>query len=192
MCETLLHSCLGIPLQPQSVSPQLESIVRSTGDPGKKRALTKSFVGIYHPTGEISVASVAQELNLPYCLSSAGSYSIEDVGEANGGGTRFFQLYQSPDDEQALSMLERAHKSGFTACILTADTWQLAWRHHDVFQGNYAFYHEHGAGDIGLNDPVFMKRVEEAGLDPKKEPKKVGAKWMDENIWYVRSCNTPR
>jgi hypothetical protein len=38
--------------------------------------------------------------------------------------------------------------------MLTTDTWQLAWRHHDVFLGNYAFYHEHGAGDIGLNDPV--------------------------------------
>ncbi|QIW95811.1 hypothetical protein AMS68_001329 [Peltaster fructicola] len=139
---------------------------------------------IYHPTGELSVAKVAHELNLPYCLSSAGSYSIEDVGEANQDGCRFFQLYQSPDDEQALNMLERAHKSGFTACILTTDTWQLAWRHHDVFQGNYAFYHEHGVGDIGLNDEVFLKRLKEANIDPKKEPKKAGAKWMDENIWH--------
>lgn len=138
---------------------------------------------IYHPTGEISVAKVAQELGLPYCLSSAGSYSIEDVGEANGDGCRFFQLYQSPDDEQAINMLERAHKSGFTACILTTDTWQLAWRHHDIYQGNYAFYHEHGVGDIGLNDEVFMKRLKEANIDPQKEPKRAGAKWMDENIW---------
>lgn len=141
---------------------------------------------IYHPTGELSVAKVAHELNLPYCLSSAGSYSIEDVGEANGeNGCRFFQLYQSPDDEQALNMLERAHKSGYTACILTTDTWQLAWRHHDIAQGNYAFYHEHGVGDIGLNDEVFLKRLREANIDPKKEPKKAGAKWMDENIWSV-------
>ena len=29
---------------------------------------------IYHPTGELSVAHVAHDLNLPYCLSSAGSY----------------------------------------------------------------------------------------------------------------------
>lgn len=139
---------------------------------------------IYHPTGEISVAKVAQELNLAYSLSSAGSYSIEEVGAANGNGTRFFQLYQSPDDEQALSMLQRAHDSGFTACMLTTDTWQLAWRHHDVHMGNYAFYHEHGAGDIALNDDVFLKRVKDAGLDPKKDPKKVGQKWMDENIWH--------
>ena len=142
---------------------------------------------IYHPTGETSPAKVAQELNLAYALSSAGSYSIEEVGRANDGGCRFFQLYQSPDDEQALSMLQRAHDSGFTACILTVDTWQLAWRHHDVHIGNYAFYHEHGPGDIALNDPVFLKRCEEAGIDPHKEPRKAGAKWMDENIWHGHS-----
>jgi isopentenyl diphosphate isomerase/L-lactate dehydrogenase-like FMN-dependent dehydrogenase len=142
---------------------------------------------IYHPTGELSVAKVAKDLNLLYCLSSAGSYSIEDVGEANGDGVRFFQLYQSPDDEQAVNMLQRAYDSGFTALMLTTDTWQLAWRHNDAYEGNYAFYHEHGTGDIGLNDKVFLQRLKEANIDPAKEPKKAGAKWMDENIWHGHS-----
>lgn len=142
---------------------------------------------IYHPTGELSVAKVAKELNLVYSLSSAGSYSIEDVAKVNGGSPRFFQLYQSHDDELCISMLERAFKNGFDVCMLTTDTWQLAWRHHDVNTGNYAFYHEHGAGDIGLQDPVFQKRLKEAGLDPKKNPKEVGAKWIDENIWHGKA-----
>lgn len=142
---------------------------------------------IYHPTGEISVAKVAKELNLAYSLSSAGSYSIEDVAKANGAATRFFQLYWSPDDEVCVSMLERAFKNGYDACMLTTDTWQLAWRHHDVATGNYAFYHDHGAGDIGLQDPVFLKRVREAGLDPEENPKEVGAKWIDENVWHGRA-----
>lgn len=128
---------------------------------------------------------MAKELNLAYSLSSAGSYSIEDVGKASGpGSTRFFQLYMSPDDEQVLSMLQRAHDNGYTMCMLTTDTWQLAWRHNDVEMGNYAFYHEHGAGDLGLQDPVFLKRLREANIDPKKEPRKAGAKWIDENIWH--------
>ncbi|KPI44066.1 putative lactate 2-monooxygenase [Cyphellophora attinorum] len=142
---------------------------------------------IYHPTGELSVAKVAKDLNLLYCLSSAGSYSIEDVGKANGDGVRFFQLYQSPDDEQAVNMLQRAYDSGFTALMLTTDTWQLAWRHNDAYEGNYAFYHEHGTGGIGLNDKVFLQRLKEANIDPAKEPKKAGAKWMDENIWHGHS-----
>ncbi|KAH7031466.1 FMN-dependent dehydrogenase [Microdochium trichocladiopsis] len=139
---------------------------------------------IYHPTGELSPAKVAAELNIPYCLSSAGSYSIEETAKANGNGPRYFQLYWSPDDKVATSMLERAHKAGYSACILTTDTWQLGWRHDDVAMGNYAFYHEHGAGDLGLNDPAFLQRVKEAGLDPAKNPKEVGAKWIDENIWH--------
>jgi isopentenyl diphosphate isomerase/L-lactate dehydrogenase-like FMN-dependent dehydrogenase len=142
---------------------------------------------IYHPTGELSVARVAQELNLVYSLSSAGSYSIEDVGKANGSGPRFFQLYQSHDDEVCISMLQRAFDSGFDVCMVTTDTWSLGWRHNDVFNGNYAFYHEHGAGDLGLQDPVFLKRLAEVGIDPKKDPKAAGAKWIDENIWHGRA-----
>lgn len=137
---------------------------------------------IYHPTGELSVAKVAKGLNLPYCLSSAGSYSIEACGEANQDGCRFFQLYQSPDDDVTLSMLQRAHGNGYTACIFTTETVQLAWRHHDTYLGNYAFYHEHGANDIGMNDPVFLRRLQEAGIDPEKNSKEAGAKWIDENI----------
>jgi isopentenyl diphosphate isomerase/L-lactate dehydrogenase-like FMN-dependent dehydrogenase len=140
---------------------------------------------IYHPLGELPVAKVAEELNLPYCLSTAGSTAIEDVGAANGSGPRFFQLYLPHDDELTLSLLQRAHDSGFTACILTLDTWQLAWRHHDQANSNYAFYHGIGA-DLGLSDPVFKKRMKEAGIDPKKQPNEAGAMWID-NVWHGRA-----
>jgi len=76
---------------------------------------------IYHPLGELPVAKVAKELNLPYCLSTAGSQPIEDVGAANGEGPRFFQLYMPHDDELTISLLRRAIDSGFTACILTVE-----------------------------------------------------------------------
>jgi isopentenyl diphosphate isomerase/L-lactate dehydrogenase-like FMN-dependent dehydrogenase len=80
---------------------------------------------IYNKDGELPVAKVAKELNIPYCLSTAGSQPIEDVGKANGDGPRFFQLYLPHDDELAISLLQRAHDSGFTACVMTVDTWQL-------------------------------------------------------------------
>jgi isopentenyl diphosphate isomerase/L-lactate dehydrogenase-like FMN-dependent dehydrogenase len=117
---------------------------------------------IYYPTGELPVAKVAAELNLPYCLSTAGSQPIEDAGRTNGTGPRFFQLYMPHDDELTISLLTRAHNSGFTACILTVDTWQLGWRHDDINTSNYAFYHGIGA-DLGLSDPVFQKRLTETG-----------------------------
>ena len=140
---------------------------------------------IYHPLGELPVATVAKELDLPYCLSTAGSTPIEDVGAANGAGTRFFQLYMPHDDELTISLLKRAYASGFTACMLTTDTWQLAWRHNDAATGNYAFYHGQGA-DLGLSDPVFQKRLKEAGIDPKKQPNEAGAMWID-NVWHGRA-----
>jgi isopentenyl diphosphate isomerase/L-lactate dehydrogenase-like FMN-dependent dehydrogenase len=140
---------------------------------------------IYHPQGELPVAKVAGELGLPYCLSTAGSQPIEDVGAANGSGPRFFQLYMPHDDELTRSLLQRAVDSGFTACILTLDTWQLGWRHDDVATSNYAFYHGTGA-DLGLSDPVFQKRLKEAGIDPIKQPNEAGAMWID-NVWHGRA-----
>lgn len=122
---------------------------------------------------------------MPYCLSTAGSQPIEDVGAANGDGPRFFQLYMPHDDELTVSLLKRAVASGFSACILTVDTWQLGWRHDDINTSNYAFYHGIGA-DLGLSDPVFQKRLKEKGIDPKKQPNEAGALWID-NVWHGRA-----
>ena len=159
---------------------------------------------IYHPKGELPVAKVAGELRLIYGLSTAGSSTIEDVAAANDAGAnlpsavkvegiskeddapiRFFQLYMPHDDDLTISLLTRAHQSGFTACILTTDTWQLGWRHDDVDMSNYAFYRGMGA-DLGLSDPVFQKILEAAGLDPKKQPEEAGAMWID-NVWHGRA-----
>jgi isopentenyl diphosphate isomerase/L-lactate dehydrogenase-like FMN-dependent dehydrogenase len=87
---------------------------------------------------------VAGEYGLPYSLSTAGSVSIEDAAEHNAigaakgveqqsgaehkEGLRFFQLYATHDEELNESLLTRAHKSGYDACMMTLDTWQLAWR----------------------------------------------------------------
>ncbi|KAL2055579.1 hypothetical protein ABVK25_004387 [Lepraria finkii] len=140
---------------------------------------------IYNKDGELPVAKIANELNLPYTLSTAGSNPIEKVAEANGQGPRFYQLYMPHDDELTISLLTRAFNSGFDVCMLTTDTWQLAWRHDDVSTGNYAFYHGVGA-DLGLSDPIFQKRLAEAGIDPVKQPNEAGAMWID-NVWHGRA-----
>lgn len=140
---------------------------------------------IYHPTGEAAVSKVAGELNLPYCLSTAGSTAIEKVAEANGSGPRFYQLYMPHDDELTVSLLNRAWESGFDALILTTDTWQLGWRHDDVATSNYAFYRGFGA-DLGLTDPVFQKRCREDGIDPEKDVVAASTKWID-SIWHGRA-----
>jgi isopentenyl diphosphate isomerase/L-lactate dehydrogenase-like FMN-dependent dehydrogenase len=111
---------------------------------------------------------------LAYCLSSAGSCSIEDVGDANGNGPRFFQLYQSPDDEVCISMLQRAWDSGFDACLLTTDTWSLAWRHNDVFTGTTPFTMTM-VQEIWVSMILFFKSaLGRPALIPRRTPKRRG------------------
>lgn len=156
---------------------------------------------IYHPEGEIPVAKVAGELGLPYTLSTAGSVSIEAAGEANAAGAksgkaegkgaqyedglRWFQLYLPHQDDLAVSLLQRAHDSGFEVCMLTLDTWQLAWRHLDVSLANYGFYKGIG-NDMGFTDPVFNKLLQERGIDKDADPKAAGRTWIDQ-IWHGKS-----
>lgn len=144
------------------------------------------------------MAKAAGELGIPYSLSTAGSCPVEEVAQANDAGRetrlepsrvpeapRFFQLYMPHDNELTISLLQRAHDSGFTACMLTTDTWQLGWRHDDIATSNYAFYRGIGA-DLGLSDPVFMKRLAERGIDPKTQPQEAGAMWID-SVWHGRA-----
>ncbi|KAH8145425.1 uncharacterized protein LAJ45_10547 [Morchella importuna] len=74
--------------------------------------------------------------------------------------------------------------AGFDVLILTTDTWQLGWRHDDIAMGNYAFYHGRGAS-LGLTDPVFQRRLKEAGIDAATDPKAAAQKWID-TIWHGR------
>ncbi|RPB12673.1 L-lactate dehydrogenase [Morchella conica CCBAS932] len=118
---------------------------------------------IYHGKAELPVARVAGRL---------------------GGGVRWFQLYMPHDEELTMSLLERAWGAGFDVLILTTDTWQLGWRHDDIAMGNYAFYHGRGAS-LGLTDPVFQRRLKEAGIDAAMDSKAAAQKWID-TIWHGR------
>jgi len=47
---------------------------------------------IFNPDGESASAAAAAKENVPYIMSTASSTSIEDVAQANGDGTRWFQV----------------------------------------------------------------------------------------------------
>ena len=65
-------------------------------------------LSICHPEGERAAAS----LGLPFVQSSASSTPMEDVAEAMGDATRWFQLYWPRDHEIAASLVRRAEASG--------------------------------------------------------------------------------
>jgi len=48
---------------------------------------------IVHGEAELATARAAAALGVPMIMSTASSRSIEQVGEANGNGIRWYQLY---------------------------------------------------------------------------------------------------
>jgi lactate 2-monooxygenase len=109
---------------------------------------------IVHPDAELAVARATAELGLPMVLSTVSSFSLEDVAQANGDGQRWFQLYWPNDEEVCLSFLARAKAAGFTALVVTLDTWMLGWRPHDLDNAYLPFLTGEGLATY-FSDPVF-------------------------------------
>lgn len=114
---------------------------------------------IFHEEKEIGLSSACSEIGVPFILSTAASSSIEEVAQANGQGPRWFQLYWPQDDNITISLLKRAKENGFTALVVTLDTWALAWRPADLDAGYIPFIK--GVGNqIAFSDPVFREKFE--------------------------------
>lgn len=109
---------------------------------------------IIHPDAEVAVARVAQELGLGMTLSTVSSTALEDVAKQNGPGVRWFQLYWPHDDGVCVSLLERARAAGYSALVVTLDTWLLGWRPHDLDNGYLPFLQGVGLANY-FTDPVF-------------------------------------
>jgi len=85
-------------------------------------------MSILHKEAELAVARAAGPLGVPLILSTVSSTPMEQVAQAMGDAPRWFQLYWPRSDELAASFVGRAEQSGFTAVVVTLDTYLLAWR----------------------------------------------------------------
>ena len=119
---------------------------------------------IIHPDGELATARAAAELGVPMVMSTASSYSIEEVAEANGDGTRWYQLYWPNDPDVCASFLSRAASAGFSTLVVTLDTWLLGWRPRDLDQSYLPFIRGTGLA-VYFSDPVFRAGLEKAPED---------------------------
>jgi len=92
------------------------------------------FTGLVHQAGERAVARAAAGRGLPYCLSTVGTTSIEDMA---GTGLRelWFQLYVLRDRDIARDLIERAAKAGCRALEVTVDTPVSGRRTRDLRNG---------------------------------------------------------
>ncbi len=93
------------------------------------------FTRMMNTEGERAVVSVAQEVGIPYTLSTMGTTTIEDVAAAAPGARKWFQLYLWRDRAPAKDLVQRAADAGYDTLMLTVDTPVGGARLRDVRNG---------------------------------------------------------
>ena len=121
---------------------------------------------ILHPEAEVAVARAAASTNMPFVLSTASSRSIEEVAQAAGNATRWFQLYWSKDPQLNASFVQRAERAGYSALVVTLDAAILGWRPQDLQQAYQPFLLSEGLANY-FSDPVFRQLLAQA---PEENP----------------------
>ncbi|KAJ5302276.1 hypothetical protein PENANT_c008G09200 [Penicillium antarcticum] len=136
---------------------------------------------IFHPNGEVATAKAADGENVTYIMSTAASTSIENVADANGSGSRWFQLYWPSNDHMDItaSLLKRAKDSGYKVLVVTLDTYILGWRPSDLDNGYNPFLRADNIGvELGFSDPVFQEYFRNKhGISIEEDVSKAAAEW---------------
>jgi isopentenyl diphosphate isomerase/L-lactate dehydrogenase-like FMN-dependent dehydrogenase len=122
--------------------------------------------GMLHPEAELAVARAARSLGIPLILSTVSSTPLEAVAKAMGDVPHWFQLYWPKDPELAASLVTRAERAGYSALVVTLDTYLLGWRERDLQLAWLPFIHGQGIANY-LSDPVFRASLP---APPEKDP----------------------
>ena len=149
-------------------SPDLSVTVLGTAMPAPVALAPVGLLGVVHPEGEAGVARAAAGVGLTMVVSSAATTTLEDVAAAGGATPRWFQLYWSRDRGVAASFLERAAAAGYSALVVTLDTFVLGWRPRDLANAFLPFLR--GVGNQNyLSDPAFLEAFGGSITDENRE-----------------------
>jgi L-lactate dehydrogenase (cytochrome) len=88
---------------------------------------------VHHDADKI-MCEVARTKNLPFCVSSASSTSLEIVKNDTGVNS-WFQLYMGNSLEHYMSLINRAKNAGYQTLVLTVDVPQVSRRTRDLRNG---------------------------------------------------------
>jgi isopentenyl diphosphate isomerase/L-lactate dehydrogenase-like FMN-dependent dehydrogenase len=132
----------------------LSTVVLRTSMPAPLMLAPVGVQSIIHPEAELATARAAACQGVPFILSTAASHSIEEVAEAMGESSRWYQLYWPRDRELATSFVTRAEQAGYGAIAVTLDTWLLGWRPRDLQHAYLPFLKGEGVANY-FSDPVF-------------------------------------
>jgi isopentenyl diphosphate isomerase/L-lactate dehydrogenase-like FMN-dependent dehydrogenase len=84
-----------------------------------------------HPDGELASVRAAGSMGTVMCLSTASTYSIEEVAQASSGPI-WFQLYFLRQREVTETLVRRAEDAGYTALVITVDNLPARSRERDT------------------------------------------------------------
>lgn len=90
-----------------------------------------AFQRMAHPEGELATARAAGAQQIPMCLSTIASTSLEEVAAATTT-TLWFQVYVYKDRAITRHLVARAEAAGYQALALTVDTPKFGRRYADV------------------------------------------------------------
>lgn len=90
--------------------------------------------GLMWPKACEILAKAAKQHNIPFCLSTVGTASIEAIGEITEGDF-WFQLYHPVKNDLRDKLIERAEQAGSKTLILLADTPTFAYRPKEIRNG---------------------------------------------------------
>jgi isopentenyl diphosphate isomerase/L-lactate dehydrogenase-like FMN-dependent dehydrogenase len=152
----------------------LATTVVGTAMPAPVMLAPVGVQSIVHPDGELATARAAAALGVTMVLSTASSNTIEDVADANGDGSRWYQLYWPNDNDVTISILQRAKAAGFSTLVVTLDTWTLAWRPNDLDQAYLPFIRAVGTA-IPFSDPAFRGKLDKS---PEEDPNMAILQWI--------------
>ncbi|WP_312163115.1 L-lactate dehydrogenase [Phenylobacterium sp.] len=91
------------------------------------------MAGMYARRGEVQAAKAAAVAGVPFCLSTVGVCSVEEVAEA--GKAPWFQLYMLKDRGYMRELLGRAKAAGCPVLVFTVDLPLPGARYRDVRSG---------------------------------------------------------
>jgi lactate 2-monooxygenase len=108
--------------------------------------------------GDLAAAEAAARTGVPMVASTLSADPLEDVAGRLGATPGFFQLYTPTDRDLAQSLVERAERAGFTALVVTLDTWLPGWRPRDLAASNFPQLRGLCLANY-FTDPVFRSRL---------------------------------
>jgi isopentenyl diphosphate isomerase/L-lactate dehydrogenase-like FMN-dependent dehydrogenase len=115
---------------------------------------------VVHEEGELGTARAAATLGLPLIASTNSHFTLEEIAAAGGDAPRWFQLYWPNDRDLAASLVGRAETAGYSAIVLTVDTFVPGWKPRDLQQAWLPFLNGMGVANY-FQDPVFRAGLEQ-------------------------------